>query len=179
MGFMQFLTEQTYILFSMYYYEVFLYKDNIQVGRIIQSLSFSPDYIVDFKRKLGWIIVKGKGFVKGHKIILHYKLDYGLPLIEVEEEKIDEINSGLVKITKIKKLIGSATKEEKEKSKPIDLITEYNFPPHMIFELINAGFVTKVSQKGKSTDWGFVIMVVAIVAFLIAFMAIIVFGVLK
>ena len=74
MGFMQWATEQFYILFSVYYYEVFLYKDKIQIGRIIQAVSFNPVFIVDFQRKLAWTIIKESAFIKGHKLILHYNL---------------------------------------------------------------------------------------------------------
>jgi len=179
MGFMDWINEQLYIVFSTYYYEVFLYKDNVQVGRIIQTLNFSPDFIVDFKRKLCWPIIKGVGHIKGHKIILHYKLDFALPLAEVTEENVLEINSALNKIQTITKLTGTFTKEEIAKSKGMSLVTAYNFPPHMLFELFNAHFVTKTLSKGKTTDWTMIVLAICAVIFLLGFMAIMVFGVGK
>ena len=186
MGFIDWINEQIYIMFSMYYYEVFEYLDNIQVGRFIQSLNYNSTYLVDFKKKKSWPIIKGNGFVKGHKIIIHVRLDYAIPLTEIKEVKADEINSSIVKIKEIKKLVGSCTKEEKKKAEPITInkinvpeITEYNLTPDMIFEFFNAHFVTKIAAKGKSTDWGFVVLVIGVIFFLIAFMAIMVFGVLK
>jgi hypothetical protein len=184
MGFISFLTEQFYILFSMYYYEVFLYKNQIQIGRFIQSVSFHADYLVDFGRKIAFPILKGKDsenvyFIKGHKLIAHYKIDHAIPLKMVEYQEITELNSGIVKIKTVKKLVGSITKETKEKALPMKLINEYNLPPHLIFEMFNAGFVTKTNAKPKTTDWTLIIIAIVAVVLILGFMAIMVFGVLK
>jgi hypothetical protein len=178
MGFMDLINEQIYILFSMYYYEVFLYQQNILVGRLIQLVSYNPTYIVDFKRKLAWIIIKDRAFIKGHKIILHYDVDYALPLSEVKSEQIEEVNKNLLRIRQIVKLSGEYTKEEIDKSKN-KLITLANYPPHMIFEMQNATFVTKIMSSQKVTDWATITIVIMVVILIIAFMAIMVFGVLK
>jgi hypothetical protein len=175
MTFGMFIEEQMYILFSTYYYEVFLYKGKVQVGKIIQALSFSPNYIVDFKRKLAFHILKDRGFIKGHKIILHYDIDRAIPLVEIEEEEITEINSSVIKIKKLIKLSGSITKEEKEKSNPKQ-ISESNYPPHLLFEINNAHFVTKTLAQPKVTDWTLIIGAVIVAVIIIAFMAIVVFG---
>lgn len=179
MGVKEWFNEQLYITFSTYYYEVFLYKEGVQVGRIIQTLSFSPDFIVDFKRKLCWPIIKGVGFVKGHKIILHYNIDHALPLTEASGEEIKEVNSALMKIQTITKLHGKFTKEQWNGSKSMELVNSYNFPPHMLFEMFNAYFVTKTLSKGKTTDWTLIAIAICVVIFILGFMAIMVFGLAK
>jgi hypothetical protein len=175
MGIMDTINEQIYIMFSIYYYEVFLYKGNIQVGRIVQTVSFSPAFIVDFKRKLAWVIVKDRAFIKGHKIILHYEMDLGIPLQEITEEKVKEVNSVVIKTQSITKLVADITQDQKDKSKN-KMITASNLPPHMIFEIFNAHFVTKVLAEKKSTDWGMVLLALIIVIGVLGFIAIFVFG---
>ena len=171
MSFMDFINEQIYMLFSMYYYEVFLYRNNIQVGRIIQSVGFSPTFIVDFKRKLAFVIVKEYALVKGHKLILHYNVDFGLPLKMVEETQIESFKNGIVKMKTVNKLSGSFTEEQIKKSSP-NKITESNLPPHMIFEIFNAHFVTKTLSKPKTTDWFMVALVIGFVVALLGGMLI-------
>lgn len=175
MGLMEFINEEMYIMFSTYYYEVFLYKNKIQVGRLIQPISFNPLFIVDFKRKLAFSIIKECAFVKGHKLILHYNIDFALPLTEYEEIETTEINEHLIKTKSITKLSGNITKEQKEKSKPKTL-SEYNLPPLLLFEIYNAHFITKTVSKPKTTDWGVVFGGFILAIVIIAFMAIMVFG---
>jgi hypothetical protein len=177
MGIIDFFTEQFYILFSIYYYEVFLYENKVQVGRFIQALSFNPAYMVNFKRKLAWAIIPNTGFVKGHKIIQHYNLKDALPLLEITEESIKELNWGILQIQKTIKLIADVSEEQINKAKPKVLINSYNFPPHMIFELFNATFVTKTVSSKKGTNWELVIYATLICIGIIAFMLIMVFGV--
>ena len=175
MGLSEFINEQLYILFSMYYYEVFLYNNKIQVGRLIQLVSFNPVFIVDFKRKLAWPICEDTGFVKGHKIILHYKLNNALPLTESKETIIKEINNNVVKVKKVIKLSAKVTKEQKTKAGAM-VITESNLPPFMIFEMFNAYFVTFTLSKPKNTDWTLIIGALIIAIIIIAFMVTTVFG---
>lgn len=186
MGITDWFNEQMYILFSMYYYEVFLYQNKIQVGRIIQPVSYNPNFIVDFNRKLAFLIVSDRCFVKGHKLILHYNIDFGIPLKETEDNIIEEISENITKTTKVIKLSANITKEEKEKAKPKNIvkeektssktITENNLSPSLIFEIFNAHFVVKTLQKPKSTDWGIVIIAVLIGIVLLGGMAIMIFG---
>jgi hypothetical protein len=175
MGFMEYLNEQFYILFSIYYYEVFLYKNNIQVTRIIQSVSFSPTYIIDFKGKRAFLIIAKRGFIKGHKIILHYDIDRAIPLKEIQEVEVKEINENIIENKKVTKLVGDITKEQKEKASPLS-ITPENLPPHMVFEIMNGGFVTKTLAPPKSTDWTMVILAVCFVIGILGFIGIMVFG---
>jgi hypothetical protein len=177
MGIIDFLNEQYFILFSIYYYEVFLYKDNIQVKRIIQTVSFSNAYIVDIKGKKGWPIIQGVGFVKGHKIILHYDIDGGLPLTETNEEHNIELNDTILKIQKISKLSAKVLKEEIKKAYPLNLINVYNFPSTFIFELFNASFVTKILAEKKTTNWTMVLLLLLVIVGILGFAAIMVFGV--
>jgi len=175
MGIMAFFEEQMYILFSMYYYEVFLYFNKIQVKRLIQAFSFSPNYIVDFKGKKAFHIIKERAFIKGHKIILHYNVNSAIPLTEIKEEEITEINNNIIKTKKIIKLVGTVTKEDKKKSEPI-LINDSNYNPSLLFEINNAHFVTKTLAQPKTTDWTMIIGAIILAIIIIAFMAIVVFG---
>jgi hypothetical protein len=172
---MGFIEEQMYILFSTYYFEVFLYEGKIQIGRIIQAVSFSPICIVDVKRKLAFPIIPDTWFVKGHKLILHYDINKALPLTESSETKVTEISDNIVKIEKITKLSCNLPKEFNVNGKPIKL-TESNFPPHMVFEMFNSYFVTKTLAKPKTTDWTLIVMAVVVAIVILAFMAIMVFG---
>src|SRR4030067_1608238 len=117
MAFMDFFYEQMYILLSIYYYEGFIYKNNIQVKRVIQECSFSNDFFVDFKGKKCWLLVKENCFVKGHKIIAHFNEDFCIQLKATEEKYIKEINNSLIKTDTVVKLSAKVTKEDKEKSK--------------------------------------------------------------
>lgn len=177
MGLMDTINEQMYILFSMYYYEVFVYKGKIQVGKFIQLVSYNSSFFVDFSRKKAWAIIEGSCFVKGHKLIAHCDLDNAIPLMEIEEEEIKEINENIIETVKKTKLVGKVTKEEKKKSEP-KLINQYNFAPSLLFELVNAYFVTLTIKK-PSDKWTSIlnmIIVICVVAVIIAFMAIMVFG---
>lgn len=176
MGFIQFITEQFYILFSIYYYEVFLYSNNIQVGRIIQAVSFSPTFIVDFERKKAWPIISNTGFIQGRKIILHYKIEGGLPLTESTEVITEEINDLLIKTKKVTKLTANISSVDKKKGEPIKL-NEYNMPATLVFEFYNSHFVTKTIAIKDSTNWTLVIMMLFVVILVIAGALIIVFGV--
>jgi hypothetical protein len=194
MGFMDWINEQIYILFSMRYYEIYLYLNNIQVGRFIQLVSFSPTYLVDFRRKLAWPIINEAFFVKGIRLIGHYKIDYALPLMQSEIVETTEISENIIKTKKVTKLYANITKEQKQKALPILFeelkskgkingkeveITKYNLPPHMLFEKFNAQFVTGILSKMKTTDWTMIFIVGFIVIILIAFMLVMVFGVFK
>jgi hypothetical protein len=169
------INEQIYILFSMYYYEAFLYKDNIQVGRVIQPVSYSSKYLVDKTRKKAYAILNERAFVKGHKLILHYNADYGLPLNEIEETQLTQVNENLIKTRRVKKLIGSFTEEQIRKTNP-KIITEYNFSPEMIFEMFNGTFVVKTMSKPKTTDWTYVALAGIVAVIIIALISIAVFG---
>jgi hypothetical protein len=169
MGFMDTINEQIFILFSMYYYECFFYKNKIQVRRIIQSESYNPNYIVDFKRKCAYHIIKDRMFTKGHKLILHFNIDSCIPLESIIEESVIEINSNLLKTVKTSKLVGSVTSKKKKESEPMN-ITESNYPPHMLFEINNGTFVTKTLSKPKETDWTFVALVIGVIIVIIALM---------
>ena len=179
MSFTDFLNEQFFILFSIYYYETFLYKDNIQVKRIIQSVGFSNAYIVDIKGKKAFPIIQGIGFVKGHKIILHYDVEGGLPLTETNEEKIIELSDTVLKIQKITKLQATIMRDEIKKAYPKNLINSYNFPSTFVFELFNATFVTKILSEKKGTNWTLVLLVLIGVIGVIMFVLIMVFGLFK
>jgi hypothetical protein len=194
MGMMDWFNEQIYILFSMHYYEVYLYLGKKQVGRIIQLVSFSPTYIVDFHRKLAWPIVNDAFFFKGNRLIGHYEIDYALPLVETEYKKETELTNNIIQTEKIVKLSGKVSKEQKKMAEPKKLIemssigkingkevviTKYNLPPHMLFEKFNAGFVTNVLSKSKGTDWTMVFIVGFVVLIIIVFMLAMVFGVFK
>ena len=95
--FSNWINEQTYIAFGTYYYEALLYKGKVQVGRVVQALSYSPIFIVDFDRKLAFFIEARRGFIKGHKIILHYNIDNAIPLLPREETIVEEVNNNLTK----------------------------------------------------------------------------------
>lgn len=170
MSVLSWFEEQIYVLFSMYYYEVFLYKNNIQIGRLIQSLSYSQKFIVDFKRKLAFVIVNDRAFIKGHKMILHYNIDNGIPLKVHQEIKIDEINDNVVKTKKVKKFTADIPQSKIKKSENLQ-ITEENLPPSLILEIFNAHFTVKVLAKPKTTDWTIILILACVVVALIALLA--------
>jgi hypothetical protein len=172
---MDFIDEQMYILFSQYYFEAFFYKNKVQIARVLQSVSFNSKFLVDFKRKRCYLIEIDRAFIKGHKIILHYDYDEFIPLQEITVTKTEEINNNLIKSTKITKLVGEATIEQKDKTKNKN-INQYNFNPEKAFELFNGRFVTLTMSKPKTTDWGMVAIAIVVGVIIIAFMAIMVFG---
>jgi len=187
MAIMEWINEQIFILMSTYYYEVFLYKGNVQIARLVQAVRKSNDFIIDSKRKMAWHILNERGFIKGHKIILHFKLDYGLPLTESIKEQIHEINS-LVSISETtKSLSGNFTKEQVKNSEPISLIkkkgkinnievTEENLPPTLIYEIYDANFVKKALSLSGGTDWSMVIIACIVAIIIVVFMIVMVFG---
>jgi hypothetical protein len=167
--------EQIFIAFGTFYYEALLYKGKVQIGRIVQSMSYSPLFIVDFDRKLAFFIEAKRGFIKGHKIILHYNIDNAIPLMEREETVVEEINNNLTKTNTKKILAADITKSQKEKSKPIE-ITEYNLPPSLVFEKFNAHFVVKTVSQPKGTNWEMVLLALIVAITILGFCAIFVFG---
>lgn len=176
MGFLSnWFNEQMYIAFGTYYYECLLYKGRVQVGRIVQSISFSPTFIVDFDRKLAFFIEARRGFIKGHKIILHYNIDSAIPLIPREETSVEELNNNLTKTNTNIILSADITKKQKEDSKPIE-ITEYNLPPSLVFEKFNAHFVVKTISQPKGTNWELVLLALIVAVTILGFCGIFVFG---
>jgi hypothetical protein len=191
MGFMDWLNEQIYILFSMKYFEVYLYLNKRQVGRIIQLVSYNSTFIVDFKRKKAWPIVIDAFFDKGNRLIGHYRLDYALPLVESEHIEVTEITDNIIQTKKVSKLSGTISKTQKKNAEPMKLIpitskgkvngkeveiTPYNLPPDMLFEKFNAYFVTFTLSKPKGTDWTMIFIGAFIIIVIIAFMLVMVFG---
>lgn len=175
MGFMDWINEQIYILFSMYYYEVFVYMGKTQVGRFIQTVRFNSHFLVDINRKKAWIIDREGIYQKGHKLIAHVDLNKAVSLQEFTEEKIEEISANIQKIKKSTKLIGEISDKEKRISKN-KKFTESNMNPDLVFEIFNAHFVKKVMADKKGTDWSLVIIAILVAIVIIVFMVIMVFG---
>ena len=173
--FSSWINEQTYIAFGTYYYEALLYKGRVQVGRVVQALSYSPIFIVDFDRKLAFFIEARRGFIKGHKIILHYNIDNAIPLLPREETIVEEVNNNLTKTNTQIILSADITKSQKEKSMPIE-ITEYNLPPSLVFEKFNAHFVVKSVSQPKSTNWEMVLLAAIFATVVICLPLIFIFG---
>ena len=184
------LNEQMFILFSMYYYEVFILQGKVQVGRFVQSINYSPTFLISFAKKLGWALNRKKAIIKGHKLIMYVQLDYALPMELLTDIQITELKDNVIKTEKVTKLVTDVTQKQITESENLNIvkvvvidpkygeITESNMPTHMVFEMFNAYFVTKVLSKPKSTDWGFVIMGIMVCVVIIVLVAIFVFGVI-
>jgi hypothetical protein len=167
--------EQIFIAFGTFYYEALLYKGKVQVGRIVQSLSYSQIFIVDFDRKLAFFIEAKRAFVKGHKLILHYNIDNAIPLLPRTEIHLEEVNNNLTKTNTKEILSADITKGQKEKSANIE-ITDYNLPPILVFEKFNAHFVVKTVSQPKGTNWELVLLALIAAVTVLTFSAIFVFG---
>lgn len=173
--FSNWINEQIFIAFGTYYYEALLYKGKVQIGRIVQSMSYSQIFIVDFDRKLAFFIEAKRGFIKGHKIILHYNIDNAIPLLPREETIVEEVNNNLTKTNTKIILSADITKKQKIESSAIE-ITEYNLPPALVFEKFNAHFVIKTVSQPKGTNWELVLLALIVAVTLLGFSAIFVFG---
>lgn len=147
------ITELYYWIFNIPYYKVLVVKDMEKIKEIVQRVTTSEKgkdiAIIDTSLKMAWWIVPELCFRDGKKFLMTVDLENAIPLIE--DIKVITEGDLFIKEINISRLTKSPVKVgDIEKSGKAKRFVEIYFPPTMLFQKINAHFVTKVMSNPPS-----------------------------
>lgn len=149
------------------YFKVFESKGNKVVKvfnqKVVNPVKGSNIALIDKPNKLCWWITDDY-FVHKSRIIFYCNINNGIPL-HIEETKELSGNIIIKEVTKRAiKIDSKKQKDEKNSGLPIKKV-EIEFPPPLLYQLIEAHFVQEVLAQPKSKweelKWVFIVAIIA------------------
>lgn len=168
---MSFIEEIIYFLTNQAYYKITVLKGKIKIKTIIQKepseIEGTKDFIIDKKLKMAWFKLKDACIYDGKKILIQVNINNALPLVFENSELVIAENLFIknCKKTTIKiddKIIANI---DKESGLPIKM-TELTYPPTVLYQAIDANFVTKIlARPPNKWEWLSLPIIVTVIVF--------------